>query len=203
MGNISYSKKEIAIIEGLIGLIREGANPYFIKVSDIAKAANIGKGTIYDYFSSKEEAISEAILYGLSKEIESGYMRIKSKTGFKEKFYETLYNVVESVENNISIFNMLMSARGIQEFYEYLLEDGRDISEYMWRANDVIMHLIKTGISDGIIEPAGSDYYKTMVINSAIMGFTQYISRRTLYPDVKLEEAMDSAYKLVVKSLSP
>ena len=46
MENTRYSEKEIAVFKGLINLMREGANPYSIKVSDIAKAASIGKGTV-------------------------------------------------------------------------------------------------------------------------------------------------------------
>ncbi len=57
MRGFELQEKEEAIYSGIIALIKRGVNPYSIKVSDIALEANIGKGTIYDYFSSKEEAI--------------------------------------------------------------------------------------------------------------------------------------------------
>ena len=59
------TEKEIAIFDGVIKLIKSGIDPYLIKVQEIAAAANVGKGTIYDYFRTKEEAISKAILYNL------------------------------------------------------------------------------------------------------------------------------------------
>ena len=202
MDKTLYSEKEMASFNGLMNLMKKGANPYSIKVSDIAKAANIGKGTIYDYFGSKEEAISEAILYSLTNEIESGYSRIKSKDSFKEKFYETLYTVSESVENNVSTFNMLLSVGGVQEFYEYLLDDRYDLSKCVSRVENVIEHLLEAGVREGVIDTKESRYYQIMVVNSSIMGFAQYVSRKSLYPDTSIEEAMEAAYKLVVKALN-
>ena len=109
MDDIVYSEKQIAIFNAVIELMRDGINPYSIKVSDIAQVANIGKGTIYDYFDSKEEAISEAILYSISNEIDVVYSRVEGKNSFKEKFYELLYTIVRDTTNNISTFNMLLS----------------------------------------------------------------------------------------------
>lgn len=202
MEEMLYSEKEIAVFNGLIDLMKKGANPYSIKVSDIAEAANIGKGTIYDYFSSKEEAISEAILYSLTNEIESGYARIQSKDSFKEKFYETLYTVSESVENNIATFNMLLSVGGVQEFYEYLLDDRDELSKCISRVNNVIEHLLEAGICEGVIDTTESHYYRTMAVNSAIIGFAQYVSRKALYPGTSEEEAIEASYRLVIKALN-
>lgn len=202
MEEVLYSEKEIAIFNGIVDLMKEGANPYSIKVSDIAKSANIGKGTIYDYFTSKEEAISEAILYSLINEIRHGYHRIKYRTTFKEKFYETLYIVMDSVDNNISIFNMLLSVRGVQEFYEYLLDDRMELSKCISMVNSVIAHLVESGLDEGIIGESGNDYYQTMVINSAIIGFAQYASKKSLYTGVDRDEAMRAAYTLVIRGLN-
>ncbi|MCD8356803.1 MAG: TetR/AcrR family transcriptional regulator [Clostridia bacterium] len=61
----AYSKKEIAAFHGLFRLAASGKPFSSIKVQDIATAAGIGKGTLYEYFSSKEEILSRAILYTL------------------------------------------------------------------------------------------------------------------------------------------
>lgn len=39
----TYMEKEIDIMEGTISLLRSGIQPYELKVSDIAEAAEIGK----------------------------------------------------------------------------------------------------------------------------------------------------------------
>ena len=79
MDKKKYSDKEIVIFNSVINLIREGENFYTIKVSDIARSADIGKGTMYDYFVSKEETISKALMYYMNKEMEIAYKRIIEK----------------------------------------------------------------------------------------------------------------------------
>ena len=50
------------------------------KMEDIAREANIGKGTIYGYFNSKESLFYEMIKHGI-KEYEKGLNR-----GYNESF---------------------------------------------------------------------------------------------------------------------
>lgn len=199
--NIQYSEKEIEIFNGLINLISEGANPYTIKVSDIAEAANVGKGTIYDYFQSKEEAISKAIIYNIVKEANIALKRIKSKNTFKERYYEVLQTIIDGF-TNLCTLKMLMYTGGLKEFYEYLVDDKYDISKFMSIFNEEAEELIQLGFKEGIIKMKESKYYQTMVIQGTISAFSHYISRRDLYENMTLEEAKDTAYKILVKSLN-
>ncbi len=197
-----YSEKQIAIFNAIVELMKNGINPYSIKVADIAEAANIGKGTIYDYFDSKEEAISEAILYSVTNEIKYGYSRIKAKDTFKEKFYELLYMIAENAADNVSTFNMLLSIGEISKLYEFLLDDRYDLSEYISMVNQIIKHLLESGINEGIISTSESPHYQIIVTNSFVMGFSQYIRQKELYPNISIEEAIEMCYKAVVKVLN-
>lgn len=199
---IKYSEKEIAIFQGLINLMREGANPYSIKVSDIAVASNVGKGTIYDYFTSKEEAISKAIIYNINNEIKEVFIRIKAKDNFKDKFYEVLQVIADNLKNNLSTFNMLLSAGGIQELYEYLMDDKYDLSKFTCIISNEIDDLLELGFKENIINTKESKYYQVMAIQGAVCGFSNYISRQEIYPKINIEEAMDTAYKLLIKALN-
>ena len=49
--------------EAVSGLVKAKKEIADIKVSDITKAAGIGKGTAYEYFESKEELIAHALMY--------------------------------------------------------------------------------------------------------------------------------------------
>lgn len=57
------SQKVLAMYQAVIEFINEGCDINTLKVADITGRAGIGKGTAYEYFSSKEEIISSAILY--------------------------------------------------------------------------------------------------------------------------------------------
>lgn len=201
MDRVLYSEKEIAIFKGVMALMEEGMNPYSIKVSDIAKEADVGKGTIYDYFTSKEEAISHAILYKINGEVEAAFARIKGKDGFREKFYEVLHIIAECVDNNISTFRMLLSFGGIQEFYEYLWDYKSHLFEYIFKLNSILDHLLDVGLEEGVIDGEEDYYYRNMAIASSILGFTRYFHQKKLICDTDVEKAKAAAYKLLIKAL--
>ncbi len=202
MDNIKYSEKELAIFNGLINLIKDGANLYSITVSEIAKAADIGKGTIYDYFKTKEEAISKAILYSINNEIEYAIDRVTSKHGFKDKYYEMLNIIAENLENKFFTMNMLLSAGGFEEFYEYLIDEQYSIPLYISRVEKEIDNLLDIGSKEGKITVNEDQYYKRMVIKSSLSGFTDYVNMKERYPEIDMERAMDLSYKMVIKSLN-
>lgn len=197
-----HSEKEIEIFNGIIDLIKEGANPYAIKVSDIAIAANVGKGTIYDYFNTKEEAISKAIIYNLNNEVDYALSRILSKKSFKDRFYEVLKTIADGLETNVSTLNMLLSTGGLKEFYEFLVDDKYDLSMLINIINQEIGNLLELGFKEGIINTDESKYYQAMVIKGAILGFSHYISGGELYKNISKTEAMNTAYKILVRSLN-
>lgn len=62
-------QRETAIYQAALGLIAQGASPAAMKVQDIAQAAGIGKGTVYEYFTSKEEILQGMALYCFDSEI--------------------------------------------------------------------------------------------------------------------------------------
>lgn len=198
----NYSEKEIAIFNGLISLIKEGANPYSIKVSDIAEAANIGKGTIYDYFDSKEEVISKAIIYNMTNEIKNAFRRIKEKDNFKDRFYEVLNIIEENLGNRLSTLNILLSAGGIEKFYEYLLDAEYNITGFIATINRQIRELLDLGTEEGLINTEENNFYQTMVVHGAISFFSHYINQRELYSDIEVEEAKNAAYRMVIKALN-
>ena len=50
-------EREIALYEAALRLIARGVSPAAMKVQQIADEAGIGKGTVYEYFASKEEIL--------------------------------------------------------------------------------------------------------------------------------------------------
>lgn len=199
---MNYSEKEIAIFNGLIDLIVNGANPYTIKVSDIARAANIGKGTLYDYFSSKEEAISQALIYFINMELETACNRVESQEGFQKKFYEILWIIVDSLENNISSVNILLSAGGLKESYKHLVDEKCNVNKFLDKINIVMVHLLETGYNEGVISEETDEFYQMMAVKGSISGFSHYLSRKNCFQEIDTEKAMETAYKLLLKMLN-
>lgn len=202
MDDINYSEKELAIFNGVIDLIKSGANVYSVTVSEIAKASGIGKGTIYDYFSTKEEVISKSILYNIEKEMEYAINRIESKSNFKDRYYEALKIIVENFENRFSTINILLSAGNFYELYEYIVDENHLIPQYITRIDRIIDSLLTIGYEEKLIDIERDQYYERMVIKSSIAGFLNYINSRSLYPEITNKKAMDLCYKMIIKSLN-
>ena len=64
-------QKVLALYQAVIEFINEGCDINTLKVADITGRAGIGKGTAYEYFSSKEEIISSEILLLLNFSLSS------------------------------------------------------------------------------------------------------------------------------------
>lgn len=201
MENNTYTDKELAIFNGVIDLIKRGANIYLVTVSEIAKASGVGKGTIYEYFRTKEEVISKAILYNMKKEVEHAIERVEQKKSFKDRYYEALEIIVENFDNKFSTINLLLSTGNFNELYEYMIDEKQLIAAYTSRIESIIDRLLLMGYEEGIIAIEESQYYKRMVIISSIAGFINYINNRERYLDIDTQKAMDLCYKMVIKAL--
>ena len=60
---MSLPEKKAAVFRAVLGLLRQGRPLGDLKVSEIAEAAGIGKGTVYEYFPSREELLRDAMQY--------------------------------------------------------------------------------------------------------------------------------------------
>lgn len=195
-----YHKREIEIYQGVLSLIREGTNPYDIKVSDIALAAKLGKGTIYDYFKSKEEVISKAILYSMNLEMNKAMERILEKDNFKDKYYTVLNILKDNLENNMLMMNNLMNSGAMEEFYKDFISDENGYDRKMKMIKAFYMDLIDEAGKEGLGMDRTSDY-KFFAIHGGIMAFTSYINKKENFPSLSMEEAMDMSYQLVTNAL--
>ena len=78
-------KKDIALAcKGLI--LNKGINN--ITVSEVAKTAGIGKGTVYEYFSNKDDIVFELVDILMSQHSEKLQIALESKTSTKDKVLE-------------------------------------------------------------------------------------------------------------------
>ena len=89
------SQKVLAMYQAVIEFINEGCDINTLKVADITGRAGIGKGTAYEYFSSKEEIISSAILYYVKVCFEKLQVISTDNRTFQQKINEVMDCIVE------------------------------------------------------------------------------------------------------------
>lgn len=188
--------RKIEVYEGVMNLIKEGKNLNNIKVSDIAKASNLGKGTIYDYFRTKDEIISEAIIFNMNLKMDSAYKRVKEAKTFKEKYYTLLDVIAFNMEENISLFTLLLS---LDKVYSVCInvKDKIEIKNF----NFIYEDIYKKGKEEKLISSDKSESYIYMSLGSGILVFSSFLNNTNFYKSIEIEEAMDNSFNIVVNAL--
>ncbi|MFH5835630.1 TetR/AcrR family transcriptional regulator [Proteiniclasticum sp. C24MP] len=107
-----YTQKQILIFEGVMTLLREGRQIHELKVADIAESCGMGKSTAYEYFSSKEEIIREALGYHLKQSFMQLTEFVFKETTFKGMARNALDYLEKSLEERFTgIFLMLLTEK--------------------------------------------------------------------------------------------
>lgn len=198
-----YSPKEIAVFEGFSKLIEQGVSLNNIRVSDIAKSAGIGKGTVYEYFKSKEEVIAKSIFYKMQTE----FMRILEKSnkavGFKDKCYVGFQDIMEVMSSQFEYFQLLITSKEIHEVFSCLNQGKDEIIEFRNYILYILDPIIDLGIEEGIINSNLDKIYIQSTFISVCSGLSTMVHFQ--FGELKKEEIelhKKMAYTMLIKSLA-
>lgn len=197
------SEKVQKMYEAISAFVQEKRDIATIKVSDITSRAGIGKGTAYEYFSSKEEIIVHAslwICFQQNREMENELARFE---GFKEKFLFLLEWMKNHKEQNDLIMKAMKGSfhGGCNQLKE-LLPDGliETAKEYM---TTQINKLFDLGYAEGIFTQ--QDVEKRMIVFFGIMmqySFGLIDCGNLCRTGMSAEEYRQFTYECMVKALN-
>jgi len=135
--NIAFACKELLLEHG----IEE------ISISQIAKTAGVGKGTIYEYFDNKEDIVFE-IITTFIWEHEKKLLEIRDlKISIREKLFHFLYLLFENetARKHLHIYKEFLAISLMKENQEML-----DFSESCReKFISILTQIIQSGISSG------------------------------------------------------
>lgn len=77
--------KVLLLYQAVNQLLAEGADPANLKVSTITDRAGIGKGTAYEYFDSKEEIVTHAVVYQMQTAMEQLEKELLARKSFRDQ----------------------------------------------------------------------------------------------------------------------
>lgn len=133
------------------------------KVDEIAQLADVGKGTVYEYFSSKTELFQEMFKAGMDFYIENVKNELKPKLSSKEK----LLKIARLHSRFIVKYRDL--ARITMTEHTYFNEDFRKwIWENRVKKLELIRQIIDQGIESG--EFRSVDSYATALVFMGALG---------------------------------
>ena len=118
--NMDASPKIVAVYEAVHRLICDGQDVSQLIVADIARDAGIGKGTIYEYFESKEEIIARALFYELDL-IMTETMNVLSRAATVEDCFMLLAGMMDEGSSLGTFF----------ELGKKLVSDAPDVARTM------------------------------------------------------------------------
>ena len=103
----SPQDKKTAVLEAVISLVMEGKSLEALTVSETAARAGIGKGTVYEYFPSKEAMTAAAVCYYMRRELTALQGLIPLDRGFRIAVESSMTTVAEAVQSRLSFFHMV------------------------------------------------------------------------------------------------
>jgi AcrR family transcriptional regulator len=132
------------------------------KIGDIAEKANVGKGTIYEYFASKRQLFDDTLLEVADMFLTEAAGRLKGIEDPRQKFRVFILFYSDFLRENQHVAKLLMRSTGEanQEIVLKLIEVRR-------RILDLFGSIVKEGIDTGVFRRV-DPYYAAILFMGAL-----------------------------------
>lgn len=185
------------IIEVVIEYIKQDIDVSQVSLSEIAKKADIGKSTVYEYFENKEQLICDTYLYMLT-EYEKKLFKPLVKQTFKSAFVEQIERILNAMKNAKNLVETIFSQQKHISYMNDKLIDQR-LKEIKDKMEERFLDIFTQGVMQGVIEQ-DIEYHKTRgyVIQALITGLLfQFINEQM---DIDEKALLDLIYEEVLKT---
>jgi AcrR family transcriptional regulator len=111
------------------------------RVEDIARAAGVGKGTVYEYFSSKEEIFEQAVVKGTEEYLASLERELAAQLSLEDKLLAVARQHLHFMVSQRDVARILASSPGLilPRLKQLMLDIRREIE-------DKVVRVIAAGI---------------------------------------------------------
>lgn len=190
--------KKILILKSVLEMFKEQGSYEKFTISEVAKRADIGKSTVYEYFENKEEIFKEACLY-LMEATKDEIIKIDNidSMGFEEAF-------------KIQVKKMLVVSSYTQMTYEIFVSSGiRSVSSNTMEAikkkgeklrdnlKNRFMNIMLKGIEEGKFTVEDFSSSKNTIIRGLVIGCIFQFTKEKI--DVDVDDFVDQIYKSILK----
>lgn len=189
--------KKHNIVKAFMDLAIENPNLNEISVKMIADKAGIGKGTVYEYFSSKDEIIKDAVEIIIEQMYEFYLIDNFEGLSYEESLKQYIQNNYEAALK-LSDFSRYNSFT-IRETFKYVnMKDflHSKIRSLLMKSIQMFkVNIVDRGISEGIIDENIDDLTITMLTKMILRDITENVEFK-LIEDTTLNDALYTfAYK--------
>ncbi len=168
-----FREKEIRAFEAVQDLVEQGCAVHSLTVQQIADAAGVGKGTLYEYFNSKEQILAAAALYQIGMLLEDVLQYAQQdKLDFFEKIERFLCSLNRHTAARLAVAQRLLDAVPGGRRCSTLAVYGPRLAEYIAQLNRVLEKLVEEGKAERNIDPAHSVEYCVFCVNAALSHYS-------------------------------
>lgn len=186
------NKRELILQAVLSIVMQKGMNG--LSISKIAVEADIGKGTIYEYFSSKEQLFIGAIEYGFGMSVDHIENTVSAKEGFQESFKALIGSILEISKNRP--FLSFASDSSCMPFSKDTLKEIETIFlKTMSSLMDIITKILCKGVDEGLIKMNENPMY----MQALLIIITNMIVHNTLFGNRSHDELNEFLYEACLK----
>lgn len=121
---------------------------YQVTVTEIAELAGVGKGTVYEYFSSKEELFKESFSYCADNYLQLFRTHLLGVTSARRTMEDIFINHLALIKENRNKLHLLFNERpqSLKELQSWILERRQELLAE-------ISGLVHKGVALGEIRP--------------------------------------------------
>lgn len=185
------------IIETMIDFIKEDIDISQVSISVIAKKVEIGKSTVYEYFSNKDELVFDTYMF-MFNYYENLLTQPLKSTHFKDAFIEQVKMILDAMKDAKNIIETIMNKHNQINYPNQSTLDQK-LDEIKLRMEERFLSIFKLGVEQQVIAPPfKQDKTRGYVIQALINGLLfQYINDQT---DLSEDELLNLIYSEVIKT---
>jgi AcrR family transcriptional regulator len=195
--------KKSLIYEAALSLINERYDISSIKIAEIAQRANIGKGTVYEYFDSKEQLIADALVYMTMEAAKCLEAAIENNCSFKESYFAIFNLIAELMNKNRTLFDPMSAGEQSFVMHKTLKSVARDKQDEIQQLySDTFEKLIDKAVAEKIFKEKPPKFQWYIAVTNSIMCIIIYRQRRSEFSDMSEAQVLESSYEMFLKLLS-
>jgi len=149
------------------------------KIEDVAREAGIGKGTVYEYFDSKQQLFDEMVSYTREQHLKNIKTALQAGGTFREKFLALAKYQTQVVSRHIHVFNAMACSKVMAR------EMGALFLEHNIRVGEILKNLVTEAMAKGELR---SDIDPELAAAVMMGTVNQYCNKKVVFFNVQPEE---------------
>lgn len=194
--------RKLEILDALIDILNTKGLDANFSISELAQKVDIGKSTIYEYFDTKDEILSEAVIRIFERAIESVHNhKIDMELPFEELMKNELRYTFTLARDSSHIFRYMMPMQS-DALPKHVRNSGigSEIRKSAHRFEQIFREIITKGVAEGLLTP-GDIVIQGTLFASLISGSINRITNSNIEESetIDIDRYIDALYLIILE----